>query len=170
MAAIGRSDVFDGGAARPDLCLLDLTAGEHVVDRAHEVLVGRAAVQHLGRARMHQEHFADLVDAEAFGNELRFVHQHRDVEAVLVEFLLDRLARFVCDRVDHEELDLALVFRARLVEGGEVLVADRAGAALDQQSDRLVVVVVAHLVEVALLVQQGRSLQRASRRWPHSRH
>ena len=155
MVAIGRCDVFDGGAARPGLRLLDLTAGEHVVDRGHEVLVGRAAIQHLGRAGLHQEHFADLVDAEPFGDQLRFVHQHRDVEAVLVELLLHRLARFVRDRVDHEELDLALVLRARLVEGGEVLVADRAGAALDQQRDRLVVVVVTHLVEVALLVQQG---------------
>jgi hypothetical protein len=155
MVAIGRCDVLDGSAARPRLRLLDLTAGKHVVDCAHQVLVGRTAIEHLSRAGLNQEHFADLADAEAFGDQLRLVHQHRDVEAMLVQFLLHRLARFIRDRVEHEELDPAFVLRARFLERGEILVAHRAGAALNQQRNRLVIVVIAHLVEVALLVQQG---------------
>ena len=88
MPALCRGDVRHGRAPRPHLRLLHFTAGEHVVDRTHEVLVGGTAIQDVGRAGLNQEHFADLADAEAFRNELRLIHQHGNIEPVLVELLL----------------------------------------------------------------------------------
>src|SRR5690606_36523680 len=93
---------------------------------------------------------------ERLGNQLAVVHQDRNGCAVFGNSGRYVRAALFAGGIEHEELDaLLLEAGAQLVEVGgsrsELLVA----IALDKKGHCLVIVVVAELVKVTLMIQQG---------------